>query len=176
MSKTYIATGVALFALLASVPVTVNAQKGLIAQKALSLDLSMTMAQTSLEWCRAKSYKCAVAVIGSTGRPIVILEDDGASLHRFEVVQKKAYTALVYKRSSRDVVEGWSKAMAKGVPLAEGTAPTPPVEGTIAMGGGLPVVVGGEVIGAIAVSGAPGWPADEAAAKAGLDKVADKLK
>ena len=48
--------------------------------------------------------------------------------------------------------------------------------GTIDMGGGLPIKVGNDTIGAIAVSGAPGWDMDEACAKAGLDKVADKLK
>jgi uncharacterized protein GlcG (DUF336 family) len=54
--------------------------------------------------------------------------------------------------------------------------PNPPIEGTIDMGGGLPILVGREVIGAVAVSGAPGWEMDEACAKAGLARVADKLK
>lgn len=44
------------------------------------------------------------------------------------------------------------------------------------MGGGIPIFAGKEVIGAIAVSGAPGWDQDEACAKAGLAKVADELK
>jgi uncharacterized protein GlcG (DUF336 family) len=44
------------------------------------------------------------------------------------------------------------------------------------MGGGMPIFAGTEVIGAIAVSGAPGWDMDEACAKAGLAKVAEKLK
>jgi uncharacterized protein GlcG (DUF336 family) len=51
-----------------------------------------------------------------------------------------------------------------------------PIEGTIDMGGGIPIFAGKEVIGAIEVSGAPGWDQDEACAKAGLAKVADKLK
>lgn len=42
--------------------------------------------------------------------------------------------------------------------------------------GGLPVVVGGDTIGSVAVSGSPGGDKDEACAKAGLDKVADQLK
>jgi uncharacterized protein GlcG (DUF336 family) len=104
------------------------------------------------------------------------MQDDGAQLHRFDVSRKKAYTALVYRRSSKEVVEGWSKKTAEPTPLLEGTMPNPPVEGTIDMGGGVPIFAGGEVIGAIAVSGAPGWDQDEACAKAGLAKVADKLK
>ena len=37
----------------------------------------------------------------------------------------------------------------------------PAIEGTIDMGGGIPILAGNEVIGAIAVSGAPGWDQDE---------------
>ncbi len=40
--------------------------------------------------------------------------------------------------------------------------------------GGLPIVGGGDTIGA--VSGSPGGDKDEACAKAGFDKVADQLK
>ena len=153
-----------------------QAEQGLIVHKALSLDMAMSMAQGSLEKCRSLGYKCAVTVLGATGRTIIAFEDDGANLHRFDVARKKAYTALVYRRPSKEVVEGWSKKTAEPVPLLEGTMPNPPIEGTIDMGGGLPIVVDKEVIGAIAVSGAPGWDMDEACAKAGLAKVADKLK
>jgi uncharacterized protein GlcG (DUF336 family) len=117
-----------------------------------------------------------VTVLDATGRTIIAFQDDGANLHRFDIAHKKAYTALVYRRPSKEVVEGWAKKTGEGIPLQEGTMPNPPVEGTIDMGGGLPIMVGKDVIGAIAVSGAPGWPMDEACAKAGLDKVADKLK
>ena len=71
---------------------------------------------------------------------------------------------------------GPESARTEPVPLLEGTMPNPPIEGTIDMGGGIPIIVDKEVIGAIAVSGAPGWDMDEACAKAGLAKVADKLK
>ena len=175
MSKTNFAALVAVTALIAGA-CAARAEQGLIVHKALSLDMAMSMAQGSLEKCRSLNYKCAITVLDATGRTIIALQDDGANLHRFDVAHKKAYTALVYRRPSKEVVEGWSKKTAENVPLEEGTMPNPPIEGTIDMGGGLPVMVGNEVIGAIAVSGAPGWPMDEACAKAGLAKVADKLK
>ena len=176
VSQTHFATFVAVTALAgASLPMA-RAEQGLITHKALSLDLAMAMAQGSLEKCRSMNYKCAITVLDATGRTIIAFQDDGANLHRFDVAHKKAYTALVYRRPSREVVEGWSKKTGEGVPLQEGTMPNPPIEGTIDMGGGLPILAGNEVIGAIAVSGAPGWPMDEACAKAGLAKVADKLK
>ena len=176
MFTTRFAAALAAAALLATAPAARAQQKGLITQKALSLDMAMSMAQGSLEKCRSMGYKCAITVLGATGRTMIALEDDGANLHRFDVAHKKAYTALVYRRPSKEVVEGWSKKTGEGIPLQEGTMPNPPIEGTIDMGGGLPIKVGNDVIGAIAVSGAPGWPMDEACAKAGLDKVAAQLK
>jgi len=164
------------FATLLLLAITARAEQGLITQKALSLDMAMSMAQGSLEKCRTNGYKCAIVVLDATGRTIIAFQDDGAQLHRFDVAHKKAYTALVYRRPSKDVVEGWSKKTAEPTPLLEGTMPNPPIEGTIDMGGGIPIMVGKDVIGAIAVSGAPGWDMDEACAKAGLAKVADKLK
>ena len=41
--------------------------------------------------------------------------------------------------------------------------------------GGLPIKVGNDTIGGIAVAGAPGGDTDEACAREGLDKVKDQL-
>jgi uncharacterized protein GlcG (DUF336 family) len=42
--------------------------------------------------------------------------------------------------------------------------------------GALPIKVGGEIIGAMSVSGAPGGDKDEVCTQAGLDKIASRLK
>jgi uncharacterized protein GlcG (DUF336 family) len=44
----------------------------------------------------------------------------------------------------------------------------------LALGGGLPIKAGNEVVGAVGVSGSPGQ--DDLCSKAGIDKVADLLK
>jgi uncharacterized protein GlcG (DUF336 family) len=163
-------------AFLAGGSTTAFAQQGLITQKAISLDMAMTMAQASLAKCRSLGYKCGITVLDVDGLVKITLVDDGANLHRMDVSRKKAYTALVYKRPSLEVVKGWSNKAKDPVPLVEGTIPSPPIEGTIAMGGGLPIKVGNDVIGAISVSGAPGWEMDEACSAAGIAAVADKLK
>jgi uncharacterized protein GlcG (DUF336 family) len=46
----------------------------------------------------------------------------------------------------------------------------------VAIGGGVPIKVGNEIIGAVGVSGAPGGEKDEVRAKAGIAKVADSLR
>ena len=105
----------------------VHAEEGLITHKALSLDMAMAIAQGALEKCRAGHYQCAVTVLDAAGRTLIALQDDGAMLHRFDVSRKKAYTALVYRRPSKEVVEGWSSKAVSSAPLVEGTIPNPPI-------------------------------------------------
>ena len=174
MSKNHVAMFLAVAAMLGSG--VARAEQGLIVHKALSLDMALAMAHGSLDKCRQMNYNCAITVLDATGRTSSPCRMTAPALHRFDVARKKAYTALVYRKPSKEVVEGWSKKTAQPTPLLEGTEPNPPIEGTIDMGGGLPIIVDKETIGAIAVSGAPGWDMDEACAKAGLAKVADKLK
>src|SRR3974390_939654 len=126
--------GTLLAALLFTGSSTARAEQGLITHKALSLDMAMAIAQGSLEKCRAGHYQCAVTVLDAAGRTLSAIQDDGAMLHRFDVSRKKAYTALVYRRPSKEVVEGWSAKAASSAPLVEGTLPHRPVEGTIDMG------------------------------------------
>jgi uncharacterized protein GlcG (DUF336 family) len=44
-------------------------------------------------------------------------------------------------------------------------------EKILMLGGGLPIEIGGEVVGAIGVGGAPGAHLDDACAQAGLDSI-----
>lgn len=177
MFRSRFATLILTAALLAGGSTAVYAETGLLSQKAISIDMALTMAQAAIAKCRASGWKCGVTVLDATGNVKISYADDGAQLHRMDTSRKKAYTALVYRRPSREVVEGWAKkAKSAEMPLEEGTIPSPPIEGTIAMGGGLPIKVGNDVIGAISISGAPGWPKDEECAAAGIAAVANMLK
>jgi len=108
---------------------------------------------------------------------MIALQDDGANLHRFDVSHKKAYTALVYRRPSKDVVQGWSK---KKLPNRchcwKAQCQIHPSKAPSIWAEVFRSMAGSEVVGAIAVSGGPNWDMDEACANAGLAKVADKLK
>jgi uncharacterized protein GlcG (DUF336 family) len=44
-------------------------------------------------------------------------------------------------------------------------------ENVLMLGGGLPIEIGGEVVGGIGVGGAPGAHLDDACAQAGLDAI-----
>ena len=46
----------------------------------------------------------------------------------------------------------------------------------VAAGGGVPIEAGGNLLGAIGVSGAPGGDADDACANAGIKAIADDIE
>jgi uncharacterized protein GlcG (DUF336 family) len=138
---------------------------GLLTEKALSLDMAMDIARGALDKCRADGYRTTVAIIDAGGNLKISVRDDGTSPHTVEVARKKAYTALIYRRPSMETAKAWATQV-----------PPPSIEGTIALGGGLPIRAGDQVVGSIGVSGAPGQDKDEACATAGIAVAAARLK
>ena len=82
--------------------------------------------------------------------------------------QGKAFTSASAKAPTT--------AMLENVQKNPGAATLVNIPGFLILGGGVPIKVGNEVIGAVGVGGAPGGHLDEACANAGIAKVADLLK
>ena len=144
------------------------AAQEVVTEKALSLDLARAIAQGALEKCRADGYHVSVTVLDRDGLVKAALRDDGSGPHTIVTSRRKAFTSVTFRQHSAD----WAKRVLTD-PAVAGLKDT---EGTIALGGGVPIEAGDQVIGAIGVSGAPGGEKDEACANAGIQKVADKLK
>jgi uncharacterized protein GlcG (DUF336 family) len=151
----------------AAVAAPAHAQ-GLITVRELSLGMALEIAQGAVEACRAKNARIGVSVVDRGGHVLVTLRDDGAAHHTVELAQRKAYTARIFRQTSREFVERIINN-----PRSQGLKDT---TGALASFGGVPIKVGEETIGGVGVSGAPGGPNDEACAVAGIDKVADRLK
>ena len=49
------------------------------------------------------------------------------------------------------------------------------VEDALIVGGGVPVLAAGSIVGGVGVSGAPGGEADDECAQAGIETISDKL-
>jgi uncharacterized protein GlcG (DUF336 family) len=143
-----------------------QAQQGVLTEKNVSLWMAQTIASAALEKCQSMSYKVSVVVIDRDGLQVVMLRGDGAGLHTPEGADRKAYTARTYRSPSAD--------FAKRVQTDPAYAPAMQYARVLALGGGLPIKAGNEVIGAVGVSGSPGK--DDVCGQAGLDKVADQLK
>lgn len=129
--------------------------------------VALTIAQATLESCGAKGYAVSVVVVDRDGETIVAIRGDNASPHTMENARRKAYTAMSFKIPTTE----YAKRFADNNPTVRQQVTLPNV---IAIGGGLPVKVGNEIIGGVGTSGSPG--VDEPCVQAGLDKVADQLK
>src|SRR5581483_678932 len=159
-------TAVAVTALAAVLALSLPAQaQGVLTQKNVSLSMAQAIANAAIEKCQSMGYKAA-AVVERGGQTIVMLRGDGAGLHTPEGAERKAYTARTFSQPSADFVKRLSDR-----PDTVGSRQYTRV---LALGGGLPIKAGNEVIGAVGVSGSPGK--DDECSQAGLDKVADQLK
>jgi uncharacterized protein GlcG (DUF336 family) len=140
--------------------------EGLVTQKNISLAMAQTIAQAALAQCESMGFKVSVAVLDRSGLTIVTLRGDGAGLHTPEGAERKAYTARTFGQPSADFVKRLSDR-----PDTVGSRQYTRV---LALGGGLPIKAGNEVVGAVGVSGSPGK--DDVCSQAGIDKVADQLR
>jgi uncharacterized protein GlcG (DUF336 family) len=92
-----------------------------------------------------------------------MLRDRFAGPHTPEVSRKKAYTALSFRTNTVQMAENTQAGKeASGVRH---------VEGTLMLGGGVVIRAGGELVGAVGVSGAPGGQADEDCAVKGIESI-----
>jgi uncharacterized protein GlcG (DUF336 family) len=144
----------------------IAAGQGLVTQRNLSLPMAKTIAEAALGACKAKGYNTAVAVVDRAGQVLVILRDEGATAQTAEMARRKAFTALMFRSTTLEFQKRTSDpAYAAQRDVAD----------ILALGGGVPIKVGGEFIGGVASSGSSQMQDDECA-KAGVAKVADLLK
>jgi uncharacterized protein GlcG (DUF336 family) len=153
------------FALAAMVSLPTSAQ-GLVTQRNLSLAMAKTIAEATLAACKAKGYNTAAAVVDRAGQVLVILRDEQATAQTAEMARRKAYTARMFRSTTLE----FQKRTAEPSYAAQRD-----VADILALGGGVPIMAGNEIVGGVGSSGSS-QEQDDACAKAGLAKVADLLK
>jgi uncharacterized protein GlcG (DUF336 family) len=141
--------------------------QGVVTQKILSQNAAKVMAEAALAECRGRGFHTSVAVVDRAGILLVVLRDELANPATVDMARGKAYTALVFRAPTSEFQKATAEDPAR--------APQRNVPGILALGGGVPIVVGGEILGGIASSGSSQKDDDECA-RAGLAKAADLLK
>lgn len=141
--------------------------QGVVMQRNLSLPLAKTIAEATLAECKSKGFNTAAAVVDRAGQVLVLLRDEQGSAQMAEMARRKAYTARMFRLPTSE----FQKRTASDPSLL----PQRDVQDILALGGGLPIVAGGEIIGGVGSSGSS-QETDEGCAKAGLAKVAELLK
>jgi uncharacterized protein GlcG (DUF336 family) len=107
--------------------------------------------------CQANKWNVAVAIVDTAGNLVYFERIEDTQTASMDIAIMKAKAAATYRRPTRVFME----AINKGSPA---TATLP---GVVGSPGGVPIFVGGKVIGAVGVSGVTG-DQDEQCAKAGV--------
>lgn len=131
-----------------------------------TLAVALEAAQAALDACKKDGYNVGVTVIDSSGQPRVALSADKATGGHVYTAVRKGLAALAFKAPTSDVAKQLAADSSKSSMVKPNMA---------TMAGAVPLVAGGNVIGAIGVSGASSQQ-DEKCAVAGADKVKSKLK
>ena len=126
--------------------------------------LAVEAASEVVAACAKQGFHESAAVLDADGAVVVTLRGDGAGIHTLESAHDKAYTSVSFKRDTLALAE-----VAQLAPLAK-------LPHVMFFGGGVPITMGEEVIGAIGAAGAPGAKLDDGCAHAGLDKIRERLK
>ena len=137
-------------------------------EKNMSLELANQIASASVAACAANGYAVTATVVDRAGTVRAIQRADNAGPHTLGASQAKAYTSASAKNTTLAMMEASQKN-----PAAANLVYIP---GYLLLGGGVPVKVGNEVIGAVGIGGAPGGNLDEQCAMVALDKVKEMLK
>ena len=121
--------------------------------------LTFEQAETAMEAAeaeaRANGWNLTILITDAEGVPVYMRRMDGASPRTHQIASMKCHTVITTGGPSGDY----------GRALAAGTMDTIP--GGIGFDGGLPIMMGGELIGAMAASGARGTE-DAQVVRAGL--------
>lgn len=136
--------------------------------KPFAYALALEAAEAALASCQPAG-PAVVEVMDTAFNPKVILVADGSRPNLIEFARRKGYTVIKKGISSGEF----------GAQVGPQGRGAPPIEGDanlITFAGALPIKVGNEIVAAISVSGPNGPAADEACAKAGLEKIRDRLK
>lgn len=137
-------------------------------RKDVSLALANDLLNAALTACHADGRTAVAAVVDRGGNLVAVQRDDDVGPHNTLAAQRKAYTALSTKTSTRLLAE-----RARANPDAENLNT---LDELLLLGGGVPLNVEGQVIGAIGVAGAGGAANDEGCAMAAINKVLPTLK
>jgi glc operon protein GlcG len=97
----------------------------------------------ALEYANDHEYRVVVAVVDPSGELIQLRRTENAQIASSRVAVDKARTAAIFVRPSRDI-----EAQVTG-----GRLGALALHGAVALTGGVPLVVDGEVVGAIGTSG-----------------------
>ncbi|MBB3987788.1 uncharacterized protein GlcG (DUF336 family) [Sagittula marina] len=127
-----------------------------LTQANLSPSMANEIATAAIDACAKIDQTAVVAVVDCGGNLVAVQRGDNVGPHNTEAAQRKAFTALSTKTKSGDLAE-----IARNDASSQNLTT---VDDLLLLGGGVPVRLGDDVIGAVGVAGAGGSANDESCA------------
>jgi uncharacterized protein GlcG (DUF336 family) len=139
-----------------------------VKKHSISSELAQKMVNAAVAKARELGVTENVAILDDGGNLKAFSRMDGTPIPTIEMAQNKAYTALfgVSTQDFFNFIQGDPSLLA-GIPTLARMA---------AWGGGFPIEVDGEIVGALGVSGAPTVQNDVDCARAALAVVSDEVQ
>jgi glc operon protein GlcG len=151
--------GLALLVTILSAVPMVGQSVPLLEKKVISLGAAKKMVAVAEGEAVKNNLKLSFTVVDDSGNLIYFEHMDGASLSTIDISQGKARTAARYNSPSGNFEDRLNDGKLIGLAFP----------GVTQLRGGLPIMVDGKVIGAIAASGARTGDMDQACVQAGID-------
>lgn len=134
--------------------------------KTMGTDLARDIADKTIKACADMGYSTTAVVVDRSGQIVSVLRSEYAAIQTMHIAAGKARAAIM-----------------AGIPTTELRANRPDLaanlmhlDDVMMMDGGVPISAGGQRIGAVGVSGAPGGDIDEACADAALEELFDRIE
>ena len=148
--------------------------QGVINRPQLSAALANELVGDTVAICAKQGYKVWAVVVNMDGVRQALLRGDGAPMHSQDNAYYKAYSAASItlgrnEGSTKEVADRMAKAAPSSIPYTQ-------LPNVTYGQGGVTIKSGGQAIGAIGVSGAPGGQFDEACAREAMAKIEGRMK
>ena len=127
----------------------------------ITMDRAHAVIQAAIAEANKRGWQFNLAVVDSGGNLVNFARMDGAQLASISIAEHKARTAARYRRPTRALEDGVQKADFKYLLT---------LDDVIASRGGIPLIEGGKLIGAVGCSGGTGSQ-DEAVCTVAADTI-----
>lgn len=137
-----------------------------VTAKIIGMDLARDIVDATVKECRKMGYQVAAVVVDRGGNMKAALRDDYAARFTLQIAEEKANMSIMSGINSGEFLKERQDIRPE----------LNHVDGIIVMRGGVIITAGGNRVGALGVSGAPGGDLDEACAMKALQKFQERLE
>jgi uncharacterized protein GlcG (DUF336 family) len=156
MKKSFVLIALLVFSYVFLFPISAQAQWGV--KKTLTLEAAKKLAVLAEAEAIKNKWTMVVAIVDDGGNLVYLERMDNTQIGSIEVALQKAKTAIFFKRPTKEFEDR----------IAQGKTDILGVPGVVPIEGGIPIVIDGQYVGAIGVSGGTRQQ-DGVVAKAAID-------